>query len=224
MQISEENMDKTEFINAYWKYYLLLENEVINTDNYVQIDECNYGTFSLEYFKVMQSLFAEIETMFKLIVGEDKGDIGKYRAGILENEHYEKIVNETLTINGNISISPFKGWDSAKLSWWDNFQSIKHKKDSNFKSANLENTLNMLSALYILNVYYYNKNFYRETTDASIPLKMSKLFTLTQLQSNVISDTMTIDNWNLVLHNINDDKVTSFEKMARGFLNSLPEV
>ena len=42
-------MDKAEFTNFYWKYYLHLENEFINTTDFVMLDENNFKTFSIEY-------------------------------------------------------------------------------------------------------------------------------------------------------------------------------
>lgn len=59
-------MNRQEFLNDYWGYYLMLEKKLINTFNYVELSTSNYSTFSNEYASLIQSIGAELDSFFKL--------------------------------------------------------------------------------------------------------------------------------------------------------------
>ena len=42
-------MTRKEFLQHYWRYYLVLEEKFKNTLNYIELDWQNAGTFSNEY-------------------------------------------------------------------------------------------------------------------------------------------------------------------------------
>ncbi|MGL4284600.1 hypothetical protein [Eubacterium aggregans] len=41
-----ERLTRNEFMKQFWDYYLLLEEEFIQSLEYVELDKRNFGTFS----------------------------------------------------------------------------------------------------------------------------------------------------------------------------------
>lgn len=60
-------MTRKEFLQHYWRYYLVLEEKFKNTLNYIELDWQNAGTFSNEYALLLQSIGAELDNFFMLI-------------------------------------------------------------------------------------------------------------------------------------------------------------
>lgn len=62
-------MTRKEFLQHYWRYYLVLEEKFKNTLNYIELDWQNAGTFSNEYALLLQSIGAELDNFLRCIVG-----------------------------------------------------------------------------------------------------------------------------------------------------------
>ena len=53
----------------------------------------------------------------------------------------------------------------------------------------MENVLKSLAALFMIEVYYFNKTYYLPNPDSeSIPLPESKLFKIKNIKQNVVAD------------------------------------
>lgn len=59
-------MTREEFENNHWRYYLLLEKELINTLDYVELASNNYSTFSIVNVKLLLQIGAEVDNIFKV--------------------------------------------------------------------------------------------------------------------------------------------------------------
>lgn len=66
-----EKFDST--ITNYWNYYIELEKEVFDIKKYVEFNERNYQSFSIEFLKLYQAICSEIDSL------------GKCLASILDN-------------------------------------------------------------------------------------------------------------------------------------------
>ena len=54
----------------YWKYYLSLENQFLDTERYVEFDYVNNGkAYSIEYLKLFQAVCSEIDVVGKALAG-----------------------------------------------------------------------------------------------------------------------------------------------------------
>ena len=54
------------YINAYWKYYIALEKQFMETSRYVEFDYVNNGkAYSMEYMKLFQAVCSEIDIVGK---------------------------------------------------------------------------------------------------------------------------------------------------------------
>lgn len=51
-------MNVTTFKKSYWNYFLELEEQLISTKRFVTFDKNNFKSFSIEYLKLFQAVFA----------------------------------------------------------------------------------------------------------------------------------------------------------------------
>lgn len=151
-------MNKNEFTNKYWSYYLLLESDFMKTNRYMQISDKNYNAFSIEYAKQIQSVCGELDTVFKLASKIDfnaNGSIDKYKPAILER--YNDIPSREVFIpTCELSIKPFDDWNNSETNspkWWRDYNKIKHQRSSSLEVANLKNMVSSLAGLFLLEMH-----------------------------------------------------------------------
>jgi hypothetical protein len=197
-------IDMQIFLNQYWEYFIVLENEFNDTEKYLTIDEDNYKSFSVEYAKLMQTICSEIDVLSKeycRFLNEDyKADtIAKYAYIITENRN--DILNQEVLLikKKHLIFKPWENWqytintdkngiervNGTPPKWWTMYNKIKHERTTFskslnkhfFKFANQENVLNALSALFILEMYFY-KDIVLEISDdyPLYPNERSKIF------------------------------------------------
>lgn len=174
-------MTRKEFLQHYWGYYLVLEEKFKNTLNYVELDDKNGAAFSNEYALLLQSIGAELDNFFKIYCGfssEERKTISDYSSFVLTD--YPDIVNQKVLIpERDIELQPYQGWNanrpSQSLVFWDSFCKIKHSRYANIQEANQKNVLNILAALYLLEMKYLSKITYDEP---DVPDNKSGLFEL----------------------------------------------
>ena len=81
-------------------------------------------------------------------------------------------------------MTPFEKWNidspAKSLTWWQAYDDVKHNRSENFVEANQENVLNILGALYLLEMKMFVKvkgfNPITKMEDIPIPSEESKLF------------------------------------------------
>lgn len=61
-------MTFAEARDEYWKYYISLETQFIETGRYVEFDYINNGkTYSMEYLKLFQAVCSEVDVVGKVL-------------------------------------------------------------------------------------------------------------------------------------------------------------
>lgn len=75
-----------EYRTNYWRMFLVLEKELVETLDYVELNTNNYATTSIVFSKLLLSIGAEIDNVFR----ECSGLTG--RSNI---EHYYKSITKT---------------------------------------------------------------------------------------------------------------------------------
>lgn len=181
-------MNRKEFINIYWNYYLMLEKDFINITKYVALKECNYCTCSDEIIKLIEVIGSECDLIFKKICGiklnSRSGNIKAY-SDILNT--YPEIINEKIEVkHTNIILKPFKGWNKImpwELFWWKIYNEVKHNREENYDKGNFYILLNSLSALYLLEMYFCRK-IGRENYEIDVPNIKSKLYNIINWKVN----------------------------------------
>lgn len=139
------------------------EKRFIESIEYVELHIDNYNTFSNSYALLIQAIGAEIDTVFKEYCNlntSDRKNISDYANYILSNK--PNIVNIKIILEEyNIEIQPFQNWSiiqpAQTLKLWIAFTDIKHNRYVKFKQASQQNALNILSALYLLEMIFLKK-------------------------------------------------------------------
>lgn len=145
-------------LSGIWNYYLSLEKDIENTSRYIE-PSGQENVHSFEFAKLLVLSCTEIESVFKLICfeisGKQVGDMGKYKELIMGN--YPQISDAEVTIKRwGKTLSPYAEWKTGRLSWWDDYQSVKHSREGHFEKATYKNAATALAALY-LSIFYLSK-------------------------------------------------------------------
>ena len=204
-------MNTQEFQQTYWKYYLNLENDFLNTEKYVTIDKENQKTFSIEYMKILQMICAEIDVLSKvfskMIDESNKGDTLPHYCKTITTRYTEFTSENVWFMIGNINLIPWEGWSycdnvdkngnprvtGTSPNWWKDHNKIKHSRTlstsgiQNYKKANQNNVILALAALFQMEMYFYNFLATAESREELTPLPKSKLFSIPRWTDSVIS-------------------------------------
>ncbi len=175
-------MTRKEFLQHYWRYYLVLEEKFKNTLNYIELDWQNAQTFSNEYALLLQSIGAELDNFFKVYCGfatENRKNINDYCNFVL-NDYFDIVNQKVLIPERDMEFQPYQGWNTANpaqsLIFWDGFCKIKHSRYANIQMANQKNVLYALGALYLLEMKYLSN--IAASNEPDVPNKKSELFEL----------------------------------------------
>lgn len=146
----------------YWKYFLALERDLEMLSRYIEFNQDNWSTYSIELSKLLLSVGSEtdvvLKALCKLIDSKSRAtNINEYRDIVLGR--YSQFPNLRVRVLGtNIELEPWKDWsNSANPKWWGYYNDVKHNRTSEYKSANLKNVLNGFAGLMIA-VFYYMHN------------------------------------------------------------------
>lgn len=187
-------MDRTIFMNNYFRYYILLENKFISTLNYVELNEENFSTYSVEYAHQFLAIGSELDTFFKIYCGfnsEERKNIIDYTRHIMNA--YPEIASQKIeVINSNIEIIPYADWSqwnppytvSNLLDWWEAYNLVKHNRQDNISKASMKNVLNALAALYLIEMKYLQV-ITNGTQEPDEPESRSNLFKLKDWKFNL---------------------------------------
>ena len=146
----------------YWNYLLALEEDLEKVSRYIEFSEENFKTYSIELAHLFLAITSELDVIFKeycklINSTSDADNINKYFQIINQNSSY--LLNETIYCpRFSLEFTPFEGWqESSPPHWWTMYNKVKHHRNTHFKEANLENVLQAMSALLIVNFYFYKK-------------------------------------------------------------------
>ena len=173
------------FSKIYWKQYLLLEKDFLETEEYVAIDKSNYKTFSRRYTYLFLNICSEVDSIAeeycKIVKPSPKvKNILLKIAAIVDND--PSIKDQRVSTRypyERINLVPFAGFDNESAAgWWQEYNLVKHYRTDepensipNYQRANLKNVMLALSALFIL-----CNNIYKLLGESDLPLEQSKLF------------------------------------------------
>ena len=184
-------MNRKELSQNHWKYYLMLEKRFVESIEFVELHEDNFDAFSNGYALLIQAIGAELDTVFKELCGfntTDRKTIADYAQHILTN--IPDIKNQKISVQEyDIEIQPFMNWDinqpGQSLQWLGAFTDVKHNRYEQLKQAKQENVLNILGALYLIEMLYLKK-ITADTDELDVFDESSNLFTLKNWTSKAI--------------------------------------
>ena len=191
-------MNTKIFNFQYWRHYLALEADFLKTIRFVEIDESNFNTFSIEFNKQLQSICSEIDVICKEICSfkgaSNTRNINQYAEIILKE--YTDINSRNVIIKQytSLKLSPFEEWsldpDYNSPEWWKDYNSVKHDRTNNFSKANLKNVINSLAGLYLLEMFFL-KDLSNVDGGVDIPNVPSMLFAIENWETKY-SDSTTL--------------------------------
>ena len=153
-------MTPQSFSKIFWKQYLLLEKDFLETDEFVTISKANSDTFSNRYTYLFLNICSEIDSIAeeycKIVKAPSKVKNILQKMAVIVNDD-PKIKDQRVSTKYPyeiINFVPFAGFDSA-----------------NYQLAHLKNVMNALAALYIL-----CQNLYKLLGESDLQLEPSRLF------------------------------------------------
>ena len=146
--------------HPHWYYFAALSDDLEKTVRFVEPTPDNFKTYSVEFARLYLAIGSEIDVVAKLLCNAvdpnaKLGGINTYRDVILKGFPQVPDVELTAT-RSEVSLVPWKDWSAGtNPSWWACYNGVKHERDTHFRDANLENTLNALAGLMVLVGYLY---------------------------------------------------------------------
>ena len=147
----------------HWNYLLALEQDIIRVADYIELSEDNFNTYSVELLKLNLSIGSEIDVVLKLLCeayspDEKYSSIKDYKNCI--NQRIPGLIIESISIpRYNLEFKPFKEIDTVTSDgykspfWWQDYNRIKHHRNSDYQKANLKNVLYSFAGLLLANLY-----------------------------------------------------------------------
>lgn len=139
-------------------YFNALEEDLLATARFVEFTPDNYKTYSVQFVRLLLAAGSEVDVTCKALIRtfDPKAkpeNIGHYRKLLLNR--FPEIAEDVISCpRFGLRLHPWKGWSTARPSWWDAYNSVKHDRIPNYKMANLENVLNATCGLGVLLQYF----------------------------------------------------------------------
>jgi hypothetical protein len=155
--------NKKTLDDSYWNYFLKLESDFLATARYIGCSKANDTTCSIEFAQQLVCISTECESLLKKICKtidskNPASNMGHYKQAMLKR--FPKMHTAPVRVDQfHRTENPFAGWNGSgsRLEWWNAFQDIKYHRDNNFEKANLNNTLNALSAYKVFFRFAFSK-------------------------------------------------------------------
>jgi hypothetical protein len=145
---------------TFWEYFLALESDLESTARFVEIHPDNYDTFSIEYARLLLAASSEVDVLCKRLCKaleptSTVNGITNYRNAI--NRAYPRFHTvEVIIPRFGLSLHPWQAWvGDSNPPWWTSYNHIKHRRDTYYQEANLQNTLDSIAALFVLALYLH---------------------------------------------------------------------
>jgi len=172
---------QTHKIEPHWNYLLAIERDLDELSRYVEFDKKNFDCFSIEIARILLASGAEVDVVCKQICraidAQSAADnIYKYRS--LIKRGFPPIPQFVVLLpRFGLRLKPWDEWNKANgvPFWWTAYNKIKHKRDSEYKRANLKNALNAVAGLFVMVLYLY-----RDKAQSGELLPSSQLLRVTE--------------------------------------------
>lgn len=144
----------------HWNYFLALVEDLQNISRYVEPNEQNYDTYSLELARVLLASSSEADVLLKSICSRESPEehaesINSYMPLIRSAYPYFPTIGVNIPKWG-LELHPWVNWENDSVpDWWTATNKVKHHRGEEFSRANLKHTLNSVGALYLLNLFHY---------------------------------------------------------------------
>jgi hypothetical protein len=146
----------------HWNYFLSIEEDLHRLSRFVEFTVDNFETHSIELARILLAASAEVDVVAKQLCGQI--GIGRNASNI---DDYEEVIEVELQIliethvdipRHGLTLRPWGNWEDGKNpDWWRAYNNVKHSRHEHYRSANLKNALNAVSALFLLLLFFYRE-------------------------------------------------------------------
>jgi hypothetical protein len=154
----------TKRFSSIRAFHILLA-DLIKLLDYVEPTDGNSSTYSHKIYELFLRASTEFESNCKLILESN----GYHSSGHLNITDYFKI-NKASKLNeyevifnawspSPLNLKPFAEWNSttfSPLTWYQKYNIVKHHREQEFESANLENLMNSIAGVFVLLYTQFN--------------------------------------------------------------------
>ncbi len=151
--------DRANAIRAYHT----IESDLIRLFEYVEPHDDNLRTYSTRLYELLLRAATEFESNCKAILQangynkKSRCDISDYKKIDSASRLSEYKVKLSFWSMSPKIVSPFSAWtDDTKLSWYANYNAVKHNRNTEFKHASLENVVDSVAALFVILFSQFN--------------------------------------------------------------------
>ena len=149
---------RTTSFRAYIRAFALLEKDLQELFDYIEPTDNNKIVYSHRIYEMFLRACTEFESNAKFIlknnnyIKDDNSyniiDYYKLNTAMKLNDYLIKI---NIWEGDNNIIAPFKEWSFGhSLEWYQDYNSVKHDRNTNFHLANLSNLVKAISAVRII--------------------------------------------------------------------------
>lgn len=170
----------------YWRFFQAIESDLVETTRYVELAEGNYGTYSVEYARIILSSCSEVDVVSKVLCSQidpqqTPGNINEYRSII--TSHFPSFHSMQVTVpRYGLNLQPWQEWAGCtNPSWWQSYNKVKHERNSHFHEAKLENAIKSVAGLFCLVLYLYHEDMHTWRFHPK-----SKLFSTQMCESKIL--------------------------------------
>ena len=159
-------------MNCYWPIYKKIESEVIDLSYSISFTDDQLSAYSVQIADCIVRCAVEIESISKNLYTRITGDANTDKLSfdskclkiINKNWHLDRksllITHPNMSFYYDNTLLPLykaevRGDKGAK--WKCAYEALKHDRYGSIREGNIGNLLNALGALYILNLYYADK-------------------------------------------------------------------
>lgn len=198
--------DRYELIHAYQ----MIENDLKKIFEYIQPSDNNFKVYSHRLYEILLRASTEFETNCKKIltansyVNGDDWNINDYKKIESANRLSEYKVKLNIWNPHPLIIQPFENWGES-LSWYKDYNFVKHNRNEKFFLANMENVLKAVSGLLcilfsqfyvgVFNSYNDQDNYTDDFNNYEFIYTDNSLFSINPY-CNWTEDEKYIINWN----------------------------
>ncbi|MBP1222901.1 hypothetical protein [Flavobacterium sp. 1355] len=205
--------------NIYWPVYKNLEAGVLNLSYSIHIDDNQLNVYSSQISDLILRASAEIESISKELYklnGGTKTTKIRYDTDALEHlnslwklEQKVALISSANCFQTIKELKPFVKNETSTFhgqptyTWNNSYQNLKHDRANSLQFGNLKYLFDIMSALFILNLYYKNDviSLYNDGGGINFPLNMG---------SDIFS--VKFHKWFLYDQNLNYGKKDFFDE------------
>ncbi len=137
----------------YVKYFKMLEDRLATTEKFVAFEKENINTYSIEFASIIFDCCNLINGFCSELCRE--ADINKKNLNITDFKKYlleNKYNTDTCVYCRGFKCQPWENFKSeeTKISWWEDYNLIKHTGEINFHKATLKNAISSMAGMFLL--------------------------------------------------------------------------